>query len=280
MTNNTMFRLYDRFLQEHCNCSEDELGNRPCDYPRGALCDRCLTPEAQAAWKLTVEEYEARYSYTLDSFLSKCTACGGNWTRMYLTGIEACWPEIYKAMPDWTYEFDEVSFIVCSLVTDQETTYCGVPVNKHICPMNDHVIEYCGDDTFQYTTRDADMPLREFDNWYVEHCGVTPEAIEAFKEQKQQERKLADCKSILWELCGTWGKNKDEQYKYYSMDSSKVYDWLVEQDDFVNEVYATETHEELETLCERWFDDEVLEQPLSKFLWNWKDVTDKVMGKD
>lgn len=35
-----------------------------------------------------------------DQFLSHCTACGGNWGGMLLTGINALYPEVYEAIPD------------------------------------------------------------------------------------------------------------------------------------------------------------------------------------
>lgn len=41
-------------------------------------------------------------------FLNNCTACGGNWTAMLLTGIERCFPEEYKAMENKTYSLEEV----------------------------------------------------------------------------------------------------------------------------------------------------------------------------
>ena len=37
---------------------------------------------------------------TSDEFLSHCTACGGNWGGMLLTGIKELYPEVYEAIPD------------------------------------------------------------------------------------------------------------------------------------------------------------------------------------
>lgn len=37
---------------------------------------------------------------TMDEFLNHCTACGGNWGGMLLTGIQALYPEVYNAIPD------------------------------------------------------------------------------------------------------------------------------------------------------------------------------------
>ena len=33
-------------------------------------------------------------------FLDKCTACGGDWGQMLLTGIKEACPDVYEAIPD------------------------------------------------------------------------------------------------------------------------------------------------------------------------------------
>ena len=37
---------------------------------------------------------------TGDDFLLHCTACGGNWGGMLLSGVNALYPEVYEAIPD------------------------------------------------------------------------------------------------------------------------------------------------------------------------------------
>ena len=37
---------------------------------------------------------------TFDDFLKHCTACGGDWGQMLLTGIKALWPSVYDTIPD------------------------------------------------------------------------------------------------------------------------------------------------------------------------------------
>ena len=59
-----------------------------------------------ANWKLrgiaiievidTMEKREMKYS----EFLEHCTACGGNWSGMLLTGIQELYPVIYDLVPD------------------------------------------------------------------------------------------------------------------------------------------------------------------------------------
>lgn len=36
-----------------------------------------------------------------DEFLNECTACGGNWGGMLLTGIDKLWPDVWCAIPDY-----------------------------------------------------------------------------------------------------------------------------------------------------------------------------------
>lgn len=47
-----------------------------------------------------------------DEFLSHCTACGGNWGGMLLTGIKALYPEVYEAIPGQMGK--NAFFVICS----------------------------------------------------------------------------------------------------------------------------------------------------------------------
>lgn len=33
-------------------------------------------------------------------FLNHCTACGGDWGAMFLSGVKSLWPEVWEALPD------------------------------------------------------------------------------------------------------------------------------------------------------------------------------------
>lgn len=37
---------------------------------------------------------------TMNNFLDHCTACGGDWGAMLLSGIKTLYPEVYDAIPD------------------------------------------------------------------------------------------------------------------------------------------------------------------------------------
>ena len=41
-----------------------------------------------------------RKPITFNQFLDNCTACGGNWSGMLLTGINELWPNVWNAIPD------------------------------------------------------------------------------------------------------------------------------------------------------------------------------------
>ena len=41
-----------------------------------------------------------RKPMTFSQFLDNCTARGGNWGGMLLTGINKLWPDVWKAIPD------------------------------------------------------------------------------------------------------------------------------------------------------------------------------------
>jgi len=51
----------------------------------------------------------------MKEFLSHCTACGGNWTRMLMTGLKSCFPAYWEAMENKSYSFDEVVIILQNL---------------------------------------------------------------------------------------------------------------------------------------------------------------------
>ena len=41
-----------------------------------------------------------RKPMTFNQFLDNCTACGGNWGGMLLTGIDKLWPNVWNVIPD------------------------------------------------------------------------------------------------------------------------------------------------------------------------------------
>lgn len=40
------------------------------------------------------------FNGTFDEFLKHCSACGGNWGGMLLTGIKKLYPEVWDAIPE------------------------------------------------------------------------------------------------------------------------------------------------------------------------------------
>lgn len=49
-----------------------------------------------------------------DEFLSHCTACGGNWGGMLLTGIKELYPEVHEAIPNNMGK--NAFFVICSIL--------------------------------------------------------------------------------------------------------------------------------------------------------------------
>jgi hypothetical protein len=49
-----------------------------------------------------------------DEFLSHCTACGGNWGGMFLTGIKELYPGVYEAIPEQMGR--NAFFVICSVL--------------------------------------------------------------------------------------------------------------------------------------------------------------------
>lgn len=48
---------------------------------------------------LEVIDRQDTKAMTCDDFLLHCTACGGNWGGMLLSGIKALYPEVYETIP-------------------------------------------------------------------------------------------------------------------------------------------------------------------------------------
>lgn len=49
---------------------------------------------------------ERKVSMSQEEFLRHCTACGGNWGAMLLTGIKDVFPEYYEAVSDYYNNMD------------------------------------------------------------------------------------------------------------------------------------------------------------------------------
>lgn len=43
---------------------------------------------------------EKRFGDSFTHFLDSCTACGGNWGGMLLTGVKQLYPKVYELVPD------------------------------------------------------------------------------------------------------------------------------------------------------------------------------------
>lgn len=59
---------------------------------------------------------------TCDDFLLHCTACGGNWGGMLLSGVKALYPEVYEAIPNnmGKYAWQGICTVIELLNVDME----------------------------------------------------------------------------------------------------------------------------------------------------------------
>ena len=66
----------------------------------GALSERDFIAHIWGDAVLTAIDNQTTTPMTMDEFLNHCTACGGNWGGMLLTGLKELYPEVYDAIPD------------------------------------------------------------------------------------------------------------------------------------------------------------------------------------
>lgn len=65
-----------------------------------SLNDRDFIVRCWGSDVLAVIDKQETRKMSMDDFLSHCTACGGNWGGMLLTGINKFWPDVWEAIPD------------------------------------------------------------------------------------------------------------------------------------------------------------------------------------
>ena len=58
-----------------------------------------------------------------DEFMSHCTACGGNWGGMFLTGIRALYPGVYEAIPEQMGK--NAFFVICAVLDLLQVDFSG-----------------------------------------------------------------------------------------------------------------------------------------------------------
>ena len=66
------------------------------------------------------------FNDTFESFLSRCTMCGGNWGAMLLTGIRDMWANVWDAIPN---DMGALAFpCLCAVLV-----LCGVDASQNQC---------------------------------------------------------------------------------------------------------------------------------------------------
>lgn len=64
-----------------------------------------------------------KFDGTLNEFLDNCTACGGNFTGMYLTGLEKLYPSVVETIP--THLGKNSFYCICAIMT-----LCGIDIGE------------------------------------------------------------------------------------------------------------------------------------------------------
>lgn len=103
---------------------------------------------------------------TFKQFLEKCTACGGNWTAMLMSGIKEVAPEIYEGMPDRSFSFDEICFIVNHLCYDR-------PHFRFNISLDGEIIEHTEKGEFVYRKATPEEMEMDVEDFYRIYNGVT-----------------------------------------------------------------------------------------------------------
>ena len=62
------------------------------------------------------------FNKNFTEFLKECTACGGNWGGMLLTGIQKLYPDVYNAIPDDMGAFAWICLCYTLLLCGVDTT--------------------------------------------------------------------------------------------------------------------------------------------------------------
>lgn len=71
------------------------------DYARLVYYMTTLEKEWGADGRAVVEKcYGVPLNMTMEEFLKHCTACGGNWGGMLLSGLKRLRPEVWEAIPE------------------------------------------------------------------------------------------------------------------------------------------------------------------------------------
>ena len=131
---------------------------------------------------------------TFDEFLGHCTACGGNWTAMLMTGIKEVAPQVYEKLPDRDFDFNELCFIVNHLCHDRP--------HPRYCLAFGNVIEFNLHGEFEFreaTEKEQSMTMEQFQREYNGWKDADFEQLRQEELQKSLERLQRDLRD-RWEF--------------------------------------------------------------------------------
>lgn len=211
---------------------------------------------------------EPKLKLTYDEAMKHAIACGGNWTRMLLTVIQNAWPEIWDTMPNRSFEFNEINWMLNCLCTDTVPTWCGEPVDMCLGIEDLGVIRYCGGDDAKSFEFLPDAELNEnlpyskaIEDWYRVNCGVSPDKVKAYtlaQRNKDKERKVLQ---IMLDLCREfsdvdWLRSFSEPQEYMEWEIDKAArlfnEQLLEDGIYADRIHMTESDAEIKEICDEW----------------------------
>lgn len=140
---------------------------------------------------------------TFDQFLEQCTSCGGNLSAMLMTGIKVVAPDVYEQMPQRSYDFSELSFIVSHLCHDRP--------HFRYCLTFGNMIEYTPKGKFVFrdaTEAERSMPMDQFQR---EYNGWT----DADFEELRQEDLQRNLKELQRDLRCSWYFSQVRKREYF-----------------------------------------------------------------
>lgn len=239
---------------------------------------------------------------TKDAFMSNCTACGGNWTAMLMSGIKHTMPELYDAMPNVKYDFATICQLVNLICTDNEAdadslmdafhkmldgrhyrywAECLLKANNIVVDLREaSFLAFLW--MFKYLANEADYAC---DIDYYNQMRATCEYLAKYEAYLETSNRYDACVGTGYEddenaEQGHAPENdidrpmklaKDYVHKQVAdtytseIDADSIWDAMLEEDDFVNQVNRCTTEDAIEIACDEFMEYVIEENGISVF---------------
>lgn len=202
------------------------------------------------------------------AFMGNCTACGGNWAAMLLSGIKKSLPELFKAMPDVSYDFNTIGQLVNVVCTDDQTTLDTLQDAFSTDTFTQEDREYwveCLQRSNEQGLSDRDTKMMAF-LWMFKYLAIKYDdkavrpAVEYLTNFEKYARGDANnvkiAKQFLMEYLASWSER---------IDRDLIEEDLLDDDDFINEVNRAKSREEIYTLVEVYTDNLIEDRGIAEY---------------